>query len=585
MLQQQYFNLCYSQVDGGFKYEAYRPLDQPMVLFSLIDGAPLASLHLRCRETSTQKTYSKTRGSSLFTERPDSSTADLLKFQGLVDRDGQEFELVITNLSSHGHINFNIMKSDENVTKVNPGGLNEINELRPNESYAIQCDQSDNMSLVLNSIKDDKSGKTTSIKEDEEKAKENNSKAKGTYYFLSVSPQLNKKEICDQFEKTVWRCVDLFVRKIPHVNSVPKWNDGPLFSFDGITNTRRGGSMGGMRGGSMRGMRRNMSSNIDGMCRSDISRSNMGDIMLGSSGPFRSLDGADEKMPSENSGRFASFGGPTASYSNTNANDAGFENAILMDSTDDIVVGKSLSGFHNATLMEDCTDSLGVLEGMKFDNEDDIDSDNEDVVLKSKFKSKSKSNKKYSKGKPESYKISEKKKDNIIMDSRAASVSGGSHVTVNSSETDIDYDYSKSSVRCVIGLSISEDINFSSAVPHESLVIDAKELIQAYINDKYADFLQGKIYENTSCCLCLEDGPDTVFYQCGHKVIHMECMEKTLDKCPFCRKRVSAYLKSNPVESDVVDDLTSDEKESIIKESKGLTDQVTSVTSAPIAFC
>ena len=212
-LNVQYFEKVHVESREGIQYESYRPRDKPMVLFSLVDGAPLASLTLRCQTTPTQISFDNTRGKALITARPDNSTDDLQKFQGLIDRDGQEFELVITNLSSSGHINFNVLKSDEKVSTVNPLGLNEINELRPSESYAIKCSQENNLSLILSSIKDEATGASVSIKQDEDHSKQTGEKTKGTYYFLSVVPEASNKELCTKFEKTVWRCVDLLVRE------------------------------------------------------------------------------------------------------------------------------------------------------------------------------------------------------------------------------------------------------------------------------------------------------------------------------------------------------------------------------------
>jgi len=62
--------------------------------------------------------------------------------------------------------NFNIFKKDIKTDRVNPGGLNEINELRPFESYAVQCDQENNGVLILNSIKETVIDKNTGEKKE-----------------------------------------------------------------------------------------------------------------------------------------------------------------------------------------------------------------------------------------------------------------------------------------------------------------------------------------------------------------------------------------------------------------------------------
>ena len=73
-----------------------------MVLFSKVDGSPLASLHFRCQDSNYNK------GRCIITKRPESSNFKC-DFQGIVNKDEQEFELVITILCNEGNINFNIM--------------------------------------------------------------------------------------------------------------------------------------------------------------------------------------------------------------------------------------------------------------------------------------------------------------------------------------------------------------------------------------------------------------------------------------------------------------------------------------------
>ncbi len=193
--------------DETTDYKVYQCKKSPMVLMSLIDGSPLASLHLECQETN------ENCGKGLITHRPDREleTPDIQQFQGMIDRDNQEFQLVITNLSTSGYINFNILKTDSKVKEVNPMGLNQVNELRPNESYRIKADQATNLSLLLSTLKDDNNNATgITVKKDEDAS---NKEKKGTYYFLSVVPQSGQKELEERFAQTKWVSTDLIVRK------------------------------------------------------------------------------------------------------------------------------------------------------------------------------------------------------------------------------------------------------------------------------------------------------------------------------------------------------------------------------------
>lgn len=205
--------------DETHNYKVYKPFGNPMILMSLVDGFPIASLHLECQRTADQRDYNNTRGKSLITHRPNKSTPDLQQFQGLVDRDDQEIQFVLTNLRQEGRINFNIMKSDVKVEVVDPFGLNEINEINPNRSVEVQCDQATKLALLLSTLKSSDSGKpTTTVKDDETTP----SGPKGAYYYLSIVPQLGVTELETAFGQTKWITADLIIRKEAKPQSYPQ---------------------------------------------------------------------------------------------------------------------------------------------------------------------------------------------------------------------------------------------------------------------------------------------------------------------------------------------------------------------------
>ena len=134
-LDNKYFDLIHTQVSDNVKYEGYRNKLFPIVLFSEIDNTPLASLHFVSKGAKSIISH-RTKTD----EQASKENIDVQMIQGMINKNDQEFEFVITNLSDKANINFNIMKTTGKVSEVNPGGLNEVNELRPNETYAIQCD-------------------------------------------------------------------------------------------------------------------------------------------------------------------------------------------------------------------------------------------------------------------------------------------------------------------------------------------------------------------------------------------------------------------------------------------------------------
>lgn len=204
-------NKCEDPLDKNYEitYSGYVPkFGHPMALFSKKDGMPLAILELRY-----QNLEDYAGGSDTFiTELPSDVTGKQL-FQGVVTKDNVKIEFVITNLSDD-YVNFNLMKCDKKVEEVNPKGLNEINELRAYESYAILSDQTlGNKVIMIKAHELEKSAKSDrSVKLKDEMSNDNQNKV-GTYLFLSVVPHYGNKELADRFEATFWKPINSFVVK------------------------------------------------------------------------------------------------------------------------------------------------------------------------------------------------------------------------------------------------------------------------------------------------------------------------------------------------------------------------------------
>lgn len=57
------------------------------------------------------------------------------------------------------------------------------------------------------------------------------------------------------------------------------------------------------------------------------------------------------------------------------------------------------------------------------------------------------------------------------------------------------------------------------------------------------------VYANPECAICLvgDPKPDAVLYQCGHRCVHMRCVERArLQRCPLCRAPIVAILPVDP---------------------------------------
>lgn len=496
-LDQSQFQSVYTQVsdDKTTTYTVYRPLGNPMILFSEVDGSPLASLRLSAQETVTQT--GEFKGRALITNRPDKTTDNLQMFQGLIDRTGQEIQLSITNLSNKGRINFNILRTDQKVTMVDPGGLNQVNELRPYETYHVKSDQNaNNASLVLNSVVhtqvDQKTGvekrvKVT-LKQDEDNADTNENGAEGTYFYLSVVPEMGNEELQNRFAKTYWATASLILVRSPYTAPRPsRWGYGRLRRVNRYPNQYLGGAgidLGGAAGAGGAGANLlNVAHDVVGAVYQDTDTPSDDDDLE-----------ADEEEDSDTEEEYP---------------------AAVMHNRDNMVN----RGRPRPRYMR----KRGA-KGMK----------------KKKGRMR--------KSTTESFLTT-----TDVLDTTAAKLGHGRLITVNSAFTGAEYDYDRPSSRCVLGLSVADNINFAmvgSSPSMEEMVADAKELVKEVAEGKYIDWLQTtKLYKAEECIICMDDEErlDCVFYTCGHQCSSMECAEM-VSKCPLCRSYISVKLNLNDLD-------------------------------------
>jgi hypothetical protein len=532
-LSTTYFQTIHSEIHNDLKYTIMRPLDNPLMLFSA-DGTALASIHLRCRDQ-------KNKGRALFTTRPRRSNV-VCDFQGLIDRDDQKFELVISNLTNLGHINFNILKTDEKVNTVNPGGLNEINELRPYESYAVQCDYTQgNTELILSTIKntDKITGETTKVTVKEaESAPE---KPQGTYLSLSVVPEITKKELVDLFKNTTWKCVDMFYIKEKVVkSSYMDYNDemysrnswrlyggpmphpaaaggAPLYPMGSLSRGAGAGAsvMASPAAGGMQ-LQQHSLDNVSDVLRSNIDMA----IMRGES--MESLEDKSKEL-SEGSSKFR--------------DKAKKKPGIFTQLVDKLTPKKKESKpvykeEDLSTLMKNYKDNAAKAKQLQNERMADLaksaaeDSEGDDADMMSP-------------------------QNNIVDDSFASTIKSGEQMTVNSMQTGNNYDYDYASSPCMICLSVSDKLQFRDALTDKELQTMATDMMTDIVKNSAKQLLQllSKRYEEEkSCVFCMdgkEDGQrlDVVFYQCGHQCCHSACV-KVYDKntCPLCRAHITAMI-------------------------------------------
>jgi len=603
LLNHKYFTKIHSIAKDNISYDCYKPKHNSLILFSE-DGTPLASFQLLSQNINEKP------GRAVITERPlEDVPADLKNtqlFQGMINIDNQEIEFVITNLTDLGYINYNIMKSSGKITEINPGGLNEINELRPNESYAVQSDQNaNNASIILSTVKDSV-GATISVKTDE--VSKAPTERKGTYYYLSVVPELVKKDLCKLYEKTVWRTVDFFVkiRKVAPQNQAefrairPNQYGGlrqmanflderdmiPESHHDIINNSNDFDDLeeeGDDEGFSFKGLAKKTKKFFGGLGKPKTQNARLAVVrdqrsFLESAENLDSLESKSASLESrsdrfkprsigfgfnrekskpqnypmslpgsigsnENVGLSFSASSSTSSYDTMAYNQELYtstspmpymSNDKVKSEEEDTGMGFSLFDGDD-TVVRDLSKKIVLKNDNSAISDDDEEEEGEDEKENADNETDSES------------------EDDLVMESKIAQIKHGRKVEVNSVQSGVEYDYDHVSNPCTITLSVQTKLEFAEDQKHADMIEACTDLINKHINLEYSEFLsKGKIYEDSTCCLCLENDPDTIFYQCGHKSSHYACSSK-LDKnqCPLCRSYITARLKVSEVKKAV----------------------------------
>jgi hypothetical protein len=201
------------------QYHVFEPIGNPILLMAK-DSTPLAAIHLT----------SKNNQSKALIYQRNERTEDLIHFQGMVTESNREFEFVLTNLTDfrtdqqkekarrnqkddhYGMLNINLMMPGQSteIKQVNPGGLNQWNEVSPFRSAVIESDQNSkpfpNSRLILRDVfvANAPGGpkEALSVEQDEKNQIENkNSKSAGAYYFPTVLAQTGCPALEEKFKQ------------------------------------------------------------------------------------------------------------------------------------------------------------------------------------------------------------------------------------------------------------------------------------------------------------------------------------------------------------------------------------------------
>lgn len=136
--------------------------------------------------------------------------------------------------------------------------------------------------------------------------------------------------------------------------------------------------------------------------------------------------------------------------------------------------------------------------------------------------------------------------EDMVEQSHAVQVDGGRHIEVRSGQTNVIYDFDLPSRPCALGLSLSQQVRFYEEPDHDVLIVEAKNSINDYENSHGQFYLKKltTIYKDDQpCCICLEEEPNVVMYQCGHQCCCAGCLKEDVNKCPLCRTTISAQIR------------------------------------------
>lgn len=425
MLDQKYFELLLNKKDSNFNYSVYRPINSPIILYCSETGKPLASIHF----------FSK-GGRSLIAEVPKSlNYQNFCDFQGITTKDGEEFSLVVTNLSNEGMINFEIIGTNKNRDFL--GQVNKINTLERGRSHMLECDQRTGKSMILSIAREKDNDSSEGIKMGEIAEKKDDV---GTFFSISITPEVT---ISGDYKDTKWGCLDLIMIR-EKINE----NWGGRFLSIGTNEWE------------------------------DFDENNTVSNTV--------LEDRTENIPNRRRVKKYAFGGRNRGVQ---------------------TVGDTLKNA-NLQLRSESMPNVPVIIPWSLENKS-VNTPSED----------------------------------IFKDSFATNVKSGRDIQVNAREIDLNLDVERRTNPIVLGLSINDKLTFHPNLK-EQIMEAANALIDCYLKNRIKEYLKEieKIYDDGKCSLCLEETPDIVLYNCGHKCLHQSCMSSDLDKCPLCRKFIIAKI-------------------------------------------
>ena len=536
---ENHFPTALTEVHDGFEYPVLlSKYGSAMVLYGGKDSAqPLAAIQLRALGDGGAQ--------SVIFQYPGDTTA----FHGLISKDKQEFEVIMTNLMAKHQLNFNLLRNERS--------LNEVNVVDPMTSYSVRSDYANgHKALILQSL--ESRGLPLSVREDEQKAKETKENKKGVYISIVICPEKDKAE--EFTTRTVWRTANFFVLKknlppavVPALRPplpIPDFRWGAVAS-DAVSDWRAGQSL-SMSNGPSRFSRVSTFSRASGA-------SFGGRVTEGGAGVGFSATPSWGAPASAAPASFGFRGG--ASPADAPSIGGPFSFAVPTASSQPAIPASAASfGFHGgvspAAAPAIATTYAGAFSSSQpAGGFSGAELENFFVADAARSKAASVLIGPAAAPAPSAPVFSEESNvamvAKLIGDSKASEIAHGERVIVHTQDCGMIPDLERKSPPCTLGLSVMEQVEFAkpmSQADQEERVKAMRAAISAYVNSKYDTFLQEVVpYTSAECCICLEtETPlDTIFFKCTHVCAHYACTG-TITSCPLCREPISAKLRLPP---------------------------------------
>lgn len=233
LLNSKYFSTVDSKISNGFRYETVRSMFPGATMILVPNGdpsRPIAAVSFVPNEALDERrcdVVSALMPRDSVPQRflPPYDTKGFNRyFQAMFNQGDREMAFVITNLvDGHGlgdrdYVKIDILKTlpeQLNLTDYRENGVNNVNEIRPSQSYAVRSDQTTNWrTMVLKGVCNAQGASMSVGQIDDALRRGEKLKKEENYFFINVVASSTQPEIASLLSNSTWIAADFFVRKI-----------------------------------------------------------------------------------------------------------------------------------------------------------------------------------------------------------------------------------------------------------------------------------------------------------------------------------------------------------------------------------